>query len=123
MQDPYRASPMLGGLIICLGGVLLVICSYFLYDDVFDKPDEVDTLLILAGVGYGLWVLGSVLLARARFSSLWAGFFCGLLLLPGLILLTTAVRTRSRQQIWREANPSLTERAQKRQYRDLKSLY
>lgn len=123
MHDPYRASPMLGGSVLCLGGVLLVICSYFLYDDVVDKPDVVTTLLILALIGYLLWIGGSILLARARFSSLWAGFFCGLLLLPGLVLLMTAVPTRSRQQIWREANPRLDERAQKRQYRDLKSLY
>ena len=123
MQDPYRASPMLGGLVICLGGVLIALCSYFLFDDVIDKPNSTKLLLTLSATGYVLWIIGSVLLARARFSSLWAGLFCGLLLLPGLILLFTVVRTRTRQQIWREANPNLTERAQKRQYKDLKSLY
>lgn len=123
MQDPYRASPMLGGIVICLGGVLIAVCSYFLFDDVPDKPNSTDLLLTLSATGYGLWIIGSVLLARARFSSLWAGLFCGLLLLPGLFILLTIVRTRTRQQIWREANPSLTERAQKRQYKDLKSLY
>lgn len=123
MHNPYRTSPMLGGLLICLGAVLMVLCGYFYFDDVADKPDESLTLLWLALTGYVLWVGGSVQLARARFSSVWAGLLCGLLLLPGLIALLTVIPTRSRQQIWEQANPGLSGRAQQRQYRDVKSLY
>ncbi len=123
MLDPYRKNPMVGGLLICLGAVLIAVCGYFYADDVADKPHTVTTLRSLAFVGYVCWVVGSVLLARARFSSAWAGLFCGLLLLPGLLILLTLVPTRSRQEIWQEANPGLTGRAQARQYRNFKSLY
>jgi hypothetical protein len=123
MNNPYRKSPMLGGTLICLGAVLMLMCGYFYLDDVADRPESVSLMIWLAGFGYGLWILGSILLARARFSSLWAGFFCGLLLLPGLIALLTVVPTLSRQQIWQEANPGFSSRSQKRQYRDVKSLY
>ena len=114
---------MLGGTLICLGAVLMLICGYFYFDELADKPDSISLMIWLSGLGYGLWILGSILLARARFSSLWAGFFCGLLLLPGLIALLTVVPTLSRQQIWQEANPGFSSRSQKRQYRDVKSLY
>lgn len=123
MDNPYRTSPMMGGLLICLGGVLMVLCGYFYFDDVAEKPGEARTLFGLAGTGYVLWVAGSMQLARARFSSIQAGLLCGLLLVPGLIALLTMVRTRSRQQIWQEANPGLSRRAQQRQYRNVKSLY
>jgi hypothetical protein len=123
MHNPYRKSPMLGGFLICLGAVLMVVCGYFYFDDVPDKPDGALTLLWLAGTGYVLWVAGSVQLARARFSSGWAGLLCGLLLVPGLIALLTVVPTRNRQQIWQEAHPGLSGRAQQRQYRNVKSLY
>lgn len=123
MIDPYRKSPMLGGGLLFLGAVLMIMSGYFFLDDVADKPNEIQMMLILTGLGYVIWIVGSVLLARARFSSLWAGFCCGLLLLPGLFILLTIISTRSRQEIWQEANPNFTNREQKRQYRDLKSLY
>ena len=114
---------MLGFSLLCLGAVLIVICGYFFFDDVTDKPDEVELKLNLTGLGYLLWITGSILLARARFSSAWAGLFCGLLFLPGLFILLTIVPTRSRQEIWQEANPGFSKRDQKRQYRNFKSLY
>ena len=123
MINPYRKSPMLGGSLICLGAVMMMMCGYFYFDELPDHPDSVRTMVWLTGLGYALWVLGSTLLARARFSPLWAGFFCGLLLVPGLIALLTVVPTLSRQQIWQEANPGFSNRSQKRQYRDVKSLY
>ncbi len=123
MHNPYRTSPMLGGLLICLGAVLMVLCGYFYFDDVADSPGRARTLLWLAVTGYAVWVCGNVQLARARFSPVWAGLLCGLLLVPGLIALLTVVPTRSRQQIWQEANPGFSGRAQQRQYRDVKSLY
>lgn len=114
---------MLGGMLICLGAVLMVICAYFRFDDVAEKSGEAAVLHGLAGLGYLLWILGSTYLARARFSSIWAGFFCGLLLLPGLVVLLTVISTRTRQEIWQEANPNFSTREQKRQYRNVKSLY
>ena len=123
MIDPYRKSPMLGGSLLCLGAVLSLISGYFFFDDVLDKPSEVQWMLILAVLGYLLWITGSVLLARARFSSAWAGLFCGVLFVPGLLILLTFIPTRSRQEIWQEANPGFTKRDQKRQYRNFKSLY
>lgn len=123
MDNPYRHSTMLGGTLICFGAVLLLMSGYFLFDAIPDKAEELGSLRWQLGTGYFLWVLGSVLVARARFSSLWAGFFCGLLLLPGLIALTCFISTRTRQEIWQEANPDFTKRAQRRQYRNLKSLY
>lgn len=114
---------MVGGSLICLGAVLMALCGYFYFDDVRDKPSQILILKILVGVGYALWILGSVFLAKSRFSSAKAGFLCGLGLLPGLIALLTVVRTRTRQEIWQEANPGLAGRAQARQYRNVKSLY
>ena len=110
MIDPCRKSPMHGASLLCLGAVLTVISCYFYFDDVADKPTAVQWLLALAGAGYLLWIAGSGLLARARFSSAWAGFFCGLLFVPGLIILLTVIPTRSRQEIWQEANPGFTQR-------------
>lgn len=123
MIDPYRKTPMLGGTLICLGAVTMVMCGYFYFDDVADKPSAENWMQVLTGLGYLIWVAGTVLLARARFSSLWAGLICGIFLFPGLVILLTLVPTRSRQEIWQEANPGFTGRAQTRQYRDFKSLY
>lgn len=123
MTNPYRKSPMLGGTLLCFGAVLIVVCGYFYFDGVADKPDEIQWMEILAGLGYLLWVAGSVMVARARFSSAWAGLLCGLLFLPGLVILLTIVPTRSRQEIWQDANPGFSKRDQKRQYRNFKSLY
>ena len=123
MTNPYRKSPIPGATLICAGAVLMVMCGYFYFDDLPDRPDSLTFMAWLTGIGYACWVLGSTLLARARFSPLWAGFFCGLLLLPGLIALLTVVPNLNRQQIWQEANPGFSTRSQKRQYRNLKSLY
>ena len=123
MTDPYRKSPMLGGTLLCLGAVLMVICGYFYFDDVIDKPATVLRMRILAGLGYFVWLLGSVQIARARFSPGWAGLLCGVFLLPGLLVLLTLVPTQNRQQIWQNANPGFSPSAQRRQYRNLKSLH
>ena len=123
MIDPHRKNPMLGGSLLCMGAVLVVISSYFFFDDVVDKPAAERLMLIRAGSGYLLWIIGSVLMAQARFSSALAGFICGLLFVPGLIILLTVIPTRNRLEIWQDANPGFTQRDQKRQYRDFKSLY
>ena len=123
MTDPFRKSPMPGGTLICLGAVLMLICGFFYFDGVPDKPDAILVLQGLLGLGYLLWVAGSVSLAKARFSSAWAGLICGIFLVPGLIALLTVVPTRSRQEIWQEANPGFGVRAQNRQYRNFKSLH
>ena len=123
MKDPYHASPVIAGLLLCLGGVLMVVTSYFYMDDVPDKPSATGTMYWLIGIGYLLWISGSTALARARFSSIWAGLGCGILLLPGLLLLLTIVPRRTRQEIWQAANPTLTGRVLKRQYPNHKSLY
>jgi hypothetical protein len=123
MQDPYKASPTVGASLLCLGGVLILISGYFYLDEVPDKPSSVTTLLTMTGIGYGLWITGSTLLARSRFSSLPAGFLCGLLLVPGLLILLTVVPRRTRHEIWQAANPSLTGKTIRRQYPNQKSLY
>lgn len=123
MNDPYRKSTMPGGTLICLGGVIMVMCAYFYFDDVADRPGSGATMAWLAGIGYVLWVTGSVLVARARFSSLWTGLICGLLLAPGLIALLCFVPTLNRQEIWQKANPDFGTRSQERQYKNFKSLY
>jgi hypothetical protein len=101
----------------------MVVSSYFYMDDVPDLPSSIATMYWLMGIGYLLWISGSIALARSRFSSIWVGLGCGILLLPGLLLLLTVVPRRSRQEVWQAANPTLTGRALKRQYPDRKSLY
>jgi hypothetical protein len=123
MNDPYSASPVIAGLLLCLGGVLMVVTSYFYMDDVPDKPSAIGTMFWLIGIGYLLWISGSIALARSRFSSIWAGLGCGILLPPGLLLLLTIVPRRTRQEVWQAANPTLTGRVLKRQYPNQKSLY
>lgn len=122
MKDPYRKTSMPGATLLCLGGVLMVLNLFFLFDQTPDPPDSRFLLKIWICAGYVLWILGSMGIARSRFSPLWAGFVCGLLLLPGLFLLLTRVPTLSRQQIWQASNKGFGLRDQKRQYRDLKVL-
>lgn len=123
MKDPYRASPMLGATLIFLGAVLLTYAAYFFFDSLPQKVDRNASLATAAALGYFLWIVGSILVARARFSSTKAGLICGLFLLPGLIALLTTVRTLTRQEIWQRANRDFTPREQQRQYRNYKSLY
>jgi hypothetical protein len=123
MKDPYKTSPMLGASLIFLGAVMISYAAYFAFGVAPKKLEITTPILALAGTGYVLWVIGSILLARSRFSSARAGFLCGLFLLPGLIALLTCVHTRTRQEIWQLANRDFSPREQKRQYRNFKSLY
>lgn len=115
---PVIAAMTLGG-----AGAALLFNGFYLWDGINGPPEHLLKYQLRIGAALALWIAGCGMASRTRHGSWTRGLLCGLLSLPGLLILLLTTGGKTRQEIWEGANPGLAGRAHRRQYRDVKPLY
>ena len=113
--------PAIAPILLAAGACLMIMYSFLLLDNV---PEGIHRQFIYKsrlGAGAGLWALGCAVVARGRQASIILGAFCGLFLMPGLLLLTFLTRhTREKALATIKTDFMLVRR---RQARHVRALY
>ena len=122
-ENPWHNYPIISASLLAASAALMMFCGYFYFDGVPDTPGQLHTLLWRTIAACLLWMLGCGLAARTRHAPWRTGLLCGLLFVPGLLLLLRLTGKKNRQEIWQESNPQLVGKQLRRQYRDVKALY
>ena len=118
-ENHWNTYPVISALVLAASGVLFILNGFYWYE----KVQSLEKTQMGIAAASALWILGCALTSRTRHASWTKGILCGLLFLPGLIILILTTGGKSRQEIWQEANPQLVGRNLRRQYRDVKPLY
>ena len=121
--NPWHQYPCISAFVLAGAMVLLLFSGFYIFDGIPDRPAAMTKLLMKAGAGGGLWILGCGLASRTRNDTWTKGLLCGLLFIPGLMLLIFITGGQNRHEIWEKANPTLAGKRDRRHYRDVKPLY
>lgn len=119
----WHHYPFISAFVLAGAMVLLLFNGFYLLDGVPDQPAAVHKMLLKVSAGGVLWILGCGMASRTRNGSWIKGLLCGLLFIPGLLILVFTTGGQNRQEIWELANPTLAGKRDRRHYRNVKPLY
>ncbi|MDB6134313.1 MAG: hypothetical protein JWM59_2556 [Verrucomicrobiales bacterium] len=122
-ENFWNTYPVIAAMTLGAAGAALLLNGFYLLQGVAETSDELFKYQLRIGAALALWVAGCGMTSRTRHGSWTRGLLCGLLFIPGLVILLLTTGRKTRQEIWEEANPGLVGRAHRRQYRDVKPLY
>lgn len=122
-ENFWNTYPVIAAMALGTAGAALLFNGFYLLDGIKHLPGDLFKYQLRLGAAFILWIVGCGMTSRTRHGSWTRGLLCGLLFIPGLLIVLLTTGHKTRQEIWDGANPGLAGRAHRRHYRDVKPLY
>ncbi|MDB6133631.1 MAG: hypothetical protein JWM59_1874 [Verrucomicrobiales bacterium] len=116
----WHTYPVIAAMTLGASGASLLLNGFYLMEGVAGTPDQIFKYQLRIGAALVLWVVGCGMASRTRHGSWTRGLLCGLLFVPGLLIVLLTTGRRTRQELWQE---EMARREQKRQARNVKPRY